>query len=1283
MSIWTFFFVLALWLALSNGQKLDEPITIDARENEPIRLSCHFPPNTNEELLVFYWMRTNHDTVDNVAMQTNTLVDQYQLDFDLQQGRYDLFISSAAYYRDNGRFECKIKRRKTGDTVYQVTYRLTILIPPGKPVIEPQIPIAREGQAFELTCSSFGGSPDPEVEWFRNGVPIAGNLLTTGKKDVPTRNVLKIVPNMADDQLPYTCRVSNRALTRDNYYETKVTLNVHYVPRVSVGPFNPLNVLKGGNAFMHCSYQANPPARKITWYRNDRLIQPTANHSIIEVEPSDAGQYRCEVDNDIHDQHDRPGSAELQLNVLYAPIVSVPPLLEPSLQEPLQLQCEVDAQPAPDRIAWYRTSGPDTTNAAHVSFDLSNIKPLAEGPLLQIERLTPADSGLYTCVAENRLAPNDRSIVYTRTANASTEVRVQHAPTRVRITSEAPVAIAGRPYQMSCSAEPSAYPLPKYRWWRENDEQTTLSNSNNLTMVTVHVRQEGRYFCQAENSLGRSEPTSIQMTVQELPSITIQMKPEWIKKQGERGFSLTCRARGKPTPTVTWLHDGQVISSQGNEQTAMHRVDTVENVDNVHSVQSVLYFESPARRNGDELLAADHGRYQCAFSNPLSTEAVRAETYLRIEHSPVLKHLHNRVAFDLNQSAALRCEMSAYPKPSFEWYFENRLLETRAGKYTMNVTQMQDDVYLAILMVHGLTTNDYGEYTCRAWNNVDDDDERTIIKLLERSEPEAPGNVQVIETGAEFAMLSWQSGFDGGYADTEYVVSYSSQDSHFSRWRNESCRTVNPCKLMGLRSRTNYAFRVTAVNRRGHSLMSEEVRAQTNVSVKDIPSIVDAVFDSFHHMVSFQLDADQLPLIVKIEARPNTLNNSEEILSNTLHSSEASAWQVLLQQPIKSESEHIVYLPSASINNNPASESKSSNIGQTYAEMRISLCLQFNQSLCGYQQPVKMDLISSLSRENKVYSIDQLVLLVSVGGCLALAGVLLLSVVCKRRDRLAKKKQEFDSESDSDSRSKVNTLGSGFFGAHDNKALVGSNDEPTKMLPPPMYSTGPNTPTTSVNTALNNNLLLNGNTYGNAYGAQNTGYYMPDDPSPNSSNETAQSDLWVMKGGEMLMPDGTIAYQQNIPTNQPEMMMNGLSNSYHHLNQPQPTTPHLLYGNQMDYSYSYYPQSDDPYPGMGEDAYTIKNSLYAPYYDESAYGTTKSQHAPPPPPLPSMAMDQQQQQQQQQYMNGNEYGMNGVQMMNQYHQSQPQLVFDEETGYSSRQANADPNANRVIREIIV
>src|SRR5690606_1694946 len=183
-----------------------------------------------------------------------------------------------------------------------------------------------------------------------------------------------------------------------------------------------------------------------------------------------------------------------------------------------------------------------------------------------------------------------------------------------------------------------------------------------------------------------------------------------------------------------------VPTADGDLEPAMHRIETNEHVDNLGSVQSVLRFESALRRNGDELNAMDHGRYQCVFENELLDgvkEYDRAESYLRIEHSPVLKHLHNRVAYDINQTAVLRCEMSAYPRPTFEWIFENRPLEPQGGpfaKYSMHMNEQAVDVLTATLFVHNVQLDDYGEDTCRACNNVGEhNDKRTIINLLERS----------------------------------------------------------------------------------------------------------------------------------------------------------------------------------------------------------------------------------------------------------------------------------------------------------------------------------------------------------------------------------------------------------------------------------------------------------------------------------------------------------------------------------------------------------------------
>lgn len=51
---------------------------------------------------------------------------------------------------------------------------------------------------------------------------------------------------------------------------------------------------------------------------------------------------------------------------------------------------------------------------------------------------------------------------------------------------------------------------------------------------------------------------------------------------------------------------------------------------------------------------------------------------LRVEHSPVVMHRYNKVAFDLGDMAIIRCNMQAYPSPKFDWSFGNSILQVRA-----------------------------------------------------------------------------------------------------------------------------------------------------------------------------------------------------------------------------------------------------------------------------------------------------------------------------------------------------------------------------------------------------------------------------------------------------------------------------------------------------------------------------------------------------------------------------------------------------------------------------
>lgn len=101
------------------------------------------------------------------------------------------------------------------------------LVPPGPPIISPSNPIAKEGETFRLSCSSEGGSPDPFIQWYRDGVLLEGEVVQGGNRNNPTSNTLVIKPTLEHDRAVYKCLVWNRATREERKLESFVSLTVH------------------------------------------------------------------------------------------------------------------------------------------------------------------------------------------------------------------------------------------------------------------------------------------------------------------------------------------------------------------------------------------------------------------------------------------------------------------------------------------------------------------------------------------------------------------------------------------------------------------------------------------------------------------------------------------------------------------------------------------------------------------------------------------------------------------------------------------------------------------------------------------------------------------------------------------------------------------------------------------------------------------------------------------------------------------------------------------------
>ncbi|XP_047120499.1 hemicentin-2 [Schistocerca piceifrons] len=851
----------------------------DTREGQNVTLECRYGAPTERAERTYYWTRANRRGQDNVAVQRTPLDTRYALHHRPEEGVYDLLITNSSYELDHGRFECHIKEPGTGKSLHLQAYELTVLSPPGPPQVAPgPAPTLTEGKPAELACSSVGGSPSPTIRWYRDGntYPLEAEIRPSKWRDSPTTAVLSLTPARTDDGAVYRCVVWNRALPDGARLDTNVTLSVNYFPRVEVGPENPYRVERDGTATLRCSVDARPRATSIEWSREGHVMASTEQLTVSRVTLQDAGRYTCSASNGL----DRPGQADVLLEVLYAPMVSIDSGAGGTVShreveegETVKIRCNVSSNPAPVTVEWVREGHPEFRQNGHT---------------LLLSRITAEAAGTYTCRAVNYLNPSGpRRGRLEKVGNASISLLVRHRPGQASISPDRPVAQEGSGVTLTCSTNPPGWPVPQYRWWRDGggsgigdsggNAVTVLATGSKYSIPSAQLFSEGRYMCQATNEMGPGEPASVTLEVYQPPRFLAKLQPHITKRAGDAEFSAVCNAQGKPRPVVRWLKDGRELTPDSS----LLEVSTDENVGprGVVTVQSSLRFVGSKRPGGNTLIPSDRGVYSCVFEN----EVKRAESsmHLLIEHAPVVLHQYDKVAYDPQETAEVVCRVQAYPRPEIQWsYGTNTATLLPSSHYEINNTAEGRDTYTSILRVSKIRSSDYGDYYCRVTNSLGSI--KPAIRLQPKGLPEHPRSVEATEIGPNYVVIGWEPGFDGGLQHTKFYVSYqrlSGNDavssnchttgvpvraSNSDGWQEMDCHKNNPCNVTELEQHQTYVFKVRAVNSKGHSNYSSEVRATTKVDKLAPPQQVG--FDPESRTLSVLTAPSCLRLLGVVEA---------------------------------------------------------------------------------------------------------------------------------------------------------------------------------------------------------------------------------------------------------------------------------------------------------------------------------------------------------------------------------------------------------------------------------
>ncbi|XP_067391212.1 hemicentin-1 isoform X2 [Emydura macquarii macquarii] len=623
--------------------------------NQPVSLFCEVSGNPFPTIT---WYKDDVQIVESSTLQI------------LNNGKILKLLKVAT--DDGGQYSCKATNIAGSS---EKLFNVNVLVPPN--IIGADTPgevsvILNQETSLECKVKS---SPFPVIQWFKDGKPLfLGDpnieLLDKGQ-------VLRIKSARRLDKGRYQCSATNIA----GKQVKEVKLIIHVPPTIKGGNITTeVSMLLNSLIKLECETRGIP-APAITWYKDGSLIisSPQALYvdrgqflQIPRAQVSDSAKYTCLVTNSA-------GTAKK----IYHVDVYVPPVIEgdsDTIQNKqviagnlLTLECKAAGNPSP-LLTWLKDGVPVKAS--------DNLRIVSGGKKLEVLNAVEADRGQYICVATS--IAGEKEIKY------NVEILV---PPLVELGEEPSdyIVILHSPLELDCLA--TGTPPPTIMWLKdgqpveEGDGYKILLNGRKLLISRAQVSDTGRYKCVATNKAGDHEREF---------DITVHVPPT-IKSTGSsersvvvyKPVTLQCIASGIPSPSITWLKDGQPVNTaRGNIQ--------------LESSGRILQIA--------KALLEDAGRYTCVATNA----AGEAQQHIRLHvHEPPSLEDAGKVLNEtvvVNNPIHLECKASGNPLPVITWYKDSHPLTTAASVTFLNRGQ--------ILQLNTAQISDSGIYKCVAINTA-------------------------------------------------------------------------------------------------------------------------------------------------------------------------------------------------------------------------------------------------------------------------------------------------------------------------------------------------------------------------------------------------------------------------------------------------------------------------------------------------------------------------------------------------------------------------------------
>ncbi|XP_034053814.1 cell adhesion molecule 1b isoform X3 [Gymnodraco acuticeps] len=206
---------------------------------------------------------------------------------------------------DEGRYVCQLYT----DPPQEAYADITVLVPPGNPIIESREDVVSEGNETELTCTAMGSKPAASIRWMKGEEELTGETTVEETYDrmFTVTSRVRFSVTKEDDGVPVDCIIDHPAV-KDLLAQRH--LEVLYKPEVKIVVSYPDGLTReGDNLDLTCIAEGKPHPHQINWLRVDDDVPPhavvTGSDLYIEnLNKSYNGTYRCVASNAVGEAYD-------------------------------------------------------------------------------------------------------------------------------------------------------------------------------------------------------------------------------------------------------------------------------------------------------------------------------------------------------------------------------------------------------------------------------------------------------------------------------------------------------------------------------------------------------------------------------------------------------------------------------------------------------------------------------------------------------------------------------------------------------------------------------------------------------------------------------------------------------------------------------------------------------------------------------------------------------------------------------------------------------------------